>query len=239
MSDDPHPSSPPPPPDDGPRSQQVRHSNIGARVPEHVGRGVFATGVIVLQATHEFVLDFLQRMTRPQQVSARVVLPPPVVAGFIRALEENLGHYERKFGPARSPQLLPSAADSKAPSEVAGGEGSGPGGSGDPFDPTVGGEVIVEPSRPVDEPRAEDVYDELKLPDAMLAGAYANAVMISHTNHEFCFDFLTTFFPRSAVSARVFLAAPNAPAFLGSLKHSFEQYQHRRIGGDPPAPPAG
>jgi len=42
----------------------------------------------------------------------------------------------------------------------------------------------------------------------------------------------TTFFPRSAVSARIYLAAPNVPRFLDSLTHSWEQYQKKA--GQPP-----
>ena len=41
-----------------------------------------------------------------------------------------------------------------------------------------------------------------KLPDDMLGGVYANMASISHTENEFCFDFIAQFFPRSAVTAR-------------------------------------
>lgn len=56
-------------------------------------------------------------------------------------------------------------------------------------------------------PKIEDVYDQVRLADEMLSGAYANAVMISHSPAEFWFDFITNFFPRSAVSARVYMSA--------------------------------
>jgi hypothetical protein len=65
-----------------------------------------------------------------------------------------------------------------------------------------------------------DIYDNLKLPDDMLGGVYANMASISHTGSEFCFDFIAQFFPRSAVTARVYMAAPRVPELLNSLKRS-------------------
>ncbi len=93
----------------------------------------------------------------------------------------------------------------------------------------------------------EEVYDELKLPDELLSGAYANGLMIGHTASEFRLDFLTNMFPHSAVSCRVFLAAPQIPRIIESLQvtwHQFEQRlaqqraeQERRLGPRPAAPP--
>ena len=73
----------------------------------------------------------------------------------------------------------------------------------------------------------QDLYDQLKLADEMLSGAYANAVMIGHTATEFSFDFITTFFPRSAVSSRVYMSAGNVPRFLSSITHAFDQFQRK------------
>lgn len=76
-------------------------------------------------------------------------------------------------------------------------------------------------------PSAQEIYDDLKLPDDMLSGAYANGVMIGHTASEFKFDFLTNLFPTSAVSSRVFLSAPQVPRLLDSLQGTFRQFQQR------------
>jgi hypothetical protein len=92
----------------GPTSQEIRHTQISARVPERVARGVFSTGAVVLQGAYEFIIDFLLRMTQPQQVAARVVLPPAVMARFIAALRENLAAHNRNFGtPPQPPQPKP------------------------------------------------------------------------------------------------------------------------------------
>jgi Protein of unknown function (DUF3467) len=186
---------------EGPYCEEIQHAQISAVVPERVARGVFSTGAVVVQGPHEFILDFLLRMSQPQQVAARVVLPPGVVMQFIAALSDNLKNYESKY----SMPLVPNPQT-----------GAGP---------------------PVS---AQELYEQLKLQDDVLSGNYANAVMIGHTPSEFCFDFITTFYPRSAVSCRVFMAAPGVPRLLESLKHSFEKFQQKlaQHGNLPPRPPA-
>lgn len=77
-------------------------------------------------------------------------------------------------------------------------------------------------------PSAQEIYDDLKLPDEMLSGVYSNGVMIGHGANEFSLDFLTSFFPQSAVSARVYLAAGQVPRLLDSLENAAGQLQQRR-----------
>ena len=57
------------------------------------------------------------------------------------------------------------------------------------------------PKPPTDKrPSIQEVYDEMKLPDEIISGAYANGVMVGHSASEFSFDFIASFFPKSAVS---------------------------------------
>jgi len=84
-------------------------------------------------------------------------------------------------------------------------------------------------------PTPQEIYDDLKMPDEVLSGAYANGVMIGHGASEFGLDFLTSFFPQSAVSSRVFLAAGQVPRLLESLVGSMRQLQQQR-GLLPPNP---
>jgi hypothetical protein len=90
------------------------------------------------------------------------------------------------------------------------------------------------------QPSVEEIYDQLKLPDDMLSGTYANAVMIGHTPSEYWFDFITNFFPRSSVSCRVFLSAPQIPRLLQTLTQSFQKFQQQqqRPPADQNPPPA-
>ncbi len=216
-----------------PITQEIRHTPIGALVPERVARGSFSTGAVVLNGPHEFIIDFLLRMTKPHMISARVVLPPGVVPRFIAALEENLANYTKRFGPPVMPQPRTQQYVASA--------GAEPGGPSPAAEPGQGG-ASTGGVQHLPQTTAQELYEQLKIPDEELSGVYANAVMIGHTATEFCFDFITTFFPKSAVSKRVYMAAPNVPRLLESLKHSFEQYQRKiaaaRQNPPPPPPPS-
>jgi Protein of unknown function (DUF3467) len=178
--------------DPGSFTQEFQHTQVSARVPERVGRGVFCTGALVLQGPNEFVIDFLLTMTKPQHIAARLVVPPPVMGAFLNALNENYNNYKSKFGtPPGTPQPPPPGQPQPKP------------------------------------PSIEEIYDQLKLSEDLLSGVYTNAVMIVHTPAEFCLDFITNFYPRSAVACRVYMAAPQIPGLLNTLTRSYQQYQQK------------
>lgn len=211
MSDE----DPPEPAEGAPRSaggntfqQEVQHNPATARIPDQVGRGVFATGAIVMHGPHDFIIDFVQSLAPPRRVVARVALPPTVVPLFVGALTENLGKYQQNFGSVPRMPAPPLAA-------------AGPG------------------AAPATPPPITEVYEQLKLPDELLSGAYANTVAITHSPAEFCFDFITGFFPRSAVSCRVYLAAPHVFELLDSLSKALDQYRQKAQQQRPPQPPPG
>jgi hypothetical protein len=227
----------PPPPESDPRNPepiqgQVRFSQLSARVPSHVGTGVFANGVLILMGIHECVLDFIQRLGEPHRIVARVVMPHIVARQLSRALQENLRIYEARYGriaaismprpeappapkeePASQPGAAPASDPSIAETTLMGASATGT--------PTFANHPENRPSVPTP-PGVQDIYDEFRLPDDMLSGSYTNFVMIRHSATEFCFDFITNIFPRSAVSARVYLATPHVPGFLLSLQRSIK-----------------
>lgn len=195
----PEPPGPPDPdqpanPDDGASTtgdgmtQQIRHQQVSALVPEHVARGVFSTGAIALTGQQEFVLDFIVALTRPHQVAARIIIPQPIMPKMVQALKVNLTNYRKRFG---EPPQLPA------------------------------------PPQPTQQPSFEEVYKQLKLNDDVVSGIYANTVMISHSAAEFCFDFITNFYPRSAVACRVYLSVPQVPRLLETLERAFDQLKQR------------
>lgn len=96
-------------------------------------------------------------------------------------------------------------------------------------------EPLPQPTGATRRHNPQEIYDELKIRDEILSGSYANAVMIGHGPYEFNFDFITNFYPQSAVSARVYLAAGHVWRMLDSLKQSWEQLRPRL--GFPPPPP--
>jgi hypothetical protein len=91
------------------------------------------------------------------------------------------------------------------------------------------GEPPALPAPPADAPKPsiQEIYDDLKMPDDLLAGAYSNGVMISHSASEFCFDFITNFFPHSCVSSRIYISAPQVPRLLDAFVNTFNEFQRR------------
>jgi hypothetical protein len=105
---------------------------------------------------------------------------------------------------------------------------------GDQHPPTPGSAPAM-PGAAMRRHNPQEIYDELKIRDEILSGSYANAVMIGHGPYEFSFDFITNFYPQSAVSARVYMGAGHVWRMLDSLKQSWEQVRPRF--GFPPQPP--
>ena len=238
---------------------------IRARVPEHVARGAFSTGVIVMTAQTEVILDFIQNLGRPHQIVARVVMPHSVLPQLVDALQRNMELYKNRWGelphiptlppvqtsvaqhgnaaPA-TPQLgqsssIASGQFNPADANVGASTGNAAGGNNpnQPAGPQANKPGSGFPDTAARRPSAQEIYDDLKIKDELLSGAYANAVMIGHGPHEFSFDFITNFFPNSAVSARVFLSSGQVPRFYDSLKGTWDQMRARMQ--PPPSDPTG
>ncbi len=242
MVDEPSPGQPG---DPGGHSyfQNFQHTPIGARVPEKVGRGVFATALMVLQTNELFVLDLLSMTSQPQQVVGRIIMTANSFAQFLAALRLNVKHYEDEIGPLKARFTPPHASSQPLPggpgsgSIVAGGGIGGGAGSAGGFPPHTGGGVMPEtphghatssPPGPITE-----LYEQVRFPEDLLGGAFANAVMIRHTPEEFCFDFISSLYPRPIVVSRVFAAAGRVPSFIDAMAGSLERYQ---AGGGAPPP---
>jgi hypothetical protein len=209
--------------------QNFHHSPVGARVPEKVGRGVFATALMVLQTNELFVVDFLAMSAQPQQVVARIVMTATSFSQFLAALRHNVKHYESEIGPLKPRHTPPRATAGVAvpPSE---------GGSGAAGEPSAG-ESLPQPGLGTvhdtltHNPQAPqpatitDLYEQVKFPEELLSGAFANAVMVRHTPEEFCFDFISNLYPRPIVVCRVYAAAGRVPSFIDAMSGSLGRYE--------------
>ncbi len=205
---------------------QVRHSNVSARISDEVSVGVFSNGVMILSGMHESVLDFAMRMGETQRIVTRVILPNPVARQFGNVLQENMRHYESNFGAmpsmprVRNPESLPPTPVHSREADHSDDQGN-----------IVGSHLSSETHQtPPAAPTIDDIYDELKIPDSVSVGRYANAVMVRHSGTEFCFDFIANFYPRSVVTSRVYMAVPHVPPVLSSLMRSMQP---------PPSGPGG
>jgi len=204
---------------------QVRHSNVSARISDEVSVGVFSNGVMILSGMHESVLDFAMRMGETQRIVTRVILPNPVAKQFGTVLQENMRHYESNFG------SMPGMPKLRNPEEVSSHTPEAPQVDTHPeqFGGIAGAHVSSESPRSISPtPSIDEIYDELKIPESVAAGRYANAVMVRHSGTEFCFDFIANFYPRSVVTSRVYMAAPHVPPVLSSILRSMQ-----------PSPPSG
>jgi len=76
-------------------------------------------------------------------------------------------------------------------------------------------------------PTLQEIYDEFKLPDEMLNGTYANAVMVGHSASEFFFDFITNFYPTSCVSSRVYMSAAQIPRTLEAISMAVDRFRQK------------
>ena len=228
--------------------QNFQHTPIGARVPEKVGRGVFATALMVLQTNELFVLDLLSMTSQPQQVVGRIIMTASSFSQFLAALRLNVKHYENEIGPLKPRFVPPPSSNQPMPGDpgditrdggteeigagdivagIGGSMDSGEGSAAGPSEQTSG--VIPEtptahstssPSGPITE-----LYEQVRFPEDLLGGTFANAVMIRHTPEEFCFDFISSLYPRPIVVSRVFAAAGRVPSFIEAMAGSLERYQ--------------
>lgn len=73
--------------------------DVPVKISDDVLRGVYANQMLVRHSREEFVLDFVSLFPPGGIVNARVVVSPAHLKRMIRALQENLGRYESRFGP--------------------------------------------------------------------------------------------------------------------------------------------
>jgi hypothetical protein len=94
--------------------------------------------------------------------------------------------------------------------------------------------ALPTPPPPAKPPSIEEIYQDLKMADDVMAGAYANSVMVVHTPSEFCLEFISNFYPKAVIAARVFLSAPQVPVLLNTLTQSWQNLQAKMQQHKPP-----
>ncbi len=62
------------------------------------GRGVYATGLVVIHTQDEFLLDFITGFAQPASIVGRIIATPPHFKRMVKALLENIGRYEQAYG---------------------------------------------------------------------------------------------------------------------------------------------
>ncbi len=64
---------------------------------------------------------------------------------------------------------------------------------------------------------------QIKIPDQILGGVYANQMMVTHTREEFVLDYISLFPPSGVVNARVIVS----PGHLKRMIRALSEYRSR------------
>lgn len=155
----------------------------------------------MVKAEEVYLADFLCAATYPASIGARVIMTPRGLGRAIQVVETALESYQSKFGPlrprgAKRRLATVAARAAKPPPDQAEGDDS----------PT--------------ELKIRDLYDEQKSSDRVLADAFADSLTIRHNPEEFCFDFVSNFYPKSFLTARLIIPAGRVPGLLQALRKS-------------------
>ena len=86
-------------------NQENNNGQLQIELKEEVAQGTYANLAIITHSSSEFILDFIRVMPGMPKagVQSRIVLAPEHAKRLLRALEENIGKYERSFGPIHMP----------------------------------------------------------------------------------------------------------------------------------------
>ena len=90
-------------------NQENNNGQLQIELKEEVAQGTYANLAIITHSSSEFIMDFIREMPGMPKagVQSRIVLAPEHAKRLLRALEENVGKYERAFCPIRMPDEQP------------------------------------------------------------------------------------------------------------------------------------
>lgn len=88
---------------------QEMNNQLQIELKEDIAQGIYANLAVITHSSSEFIVDFVRVMPGMPKagVKSRIVLAPEHTKRLLRALEENIGKYERTFGPIRLLDVQP------------------------------------------------------------------------------------------------------------------------------------
>jgi len=180
----------------------TKEHQLSVKVPNRLLPGVYANQMIIRHTREEFLIDFLNRFPPEGVVTARVIVSPGHLKRMIGALQDNLRRYEATHGPVLRAGTPTGAADNRS---------AAPQPEGAPAAAAPGAGA----------PRAL----QAKVPERVLAGVYANQMVVSHSSEEFLIDFINIFPPEGVVTARVFVSPDQLKRMIAALRDNFGRYE--------------
>lgn len=90
-------------------NQENNTGQLQIELKEEVAQGTYANLAVITHSSSEFVMDFIRAMPGMPKagVQSRIILAPEHAKRLLRALEDNIGKYERTFGAIRMPDEQP------------------------------------------------------------------------------------------------------------------------------------
>ncbi|HIZ00942.1 MAG TPA: DUF3467 domain-containing protein [Candidatus Bacteroides merdipullorum] len=86
--------------------QENTGGQLQIELKEEIGLGTYANLAVITHSSSEFILDFVRVLPGMPKapVQSRIILAPEHAKRLLRALEDNIGKYERSFGPISMPE---------------------------------------------------------------------------------------------------------------------------------------
>tara|TARA_B100001750_G_scaffold213356_1_gene195775 strand:- start:636 stop:944 length:309 start_codon:yes stop_codon:yes gene_type:complete len=80
--------------------EEKNKSQIKIEIDDDISQGQYSNFAIVTHSPAEFIIDFISILpgVKKTKVRSRVVISPMHVKTFMRALDDNIKKYEKKFG---------------------------------------------------------------------------------------------------------------------------------------------
>ncbi|MCP3981162.1 MAG: DUF3467 domain-containing protein [bacterium] len=185
-------------------------------VPEAILPGVYANQIVVRHTREEFVLDFVSRSPPSGVVAARVIVSPGHLKRVVRALNENVRRYATAHPAAHpaaaAPKPAPPPAAPAAPAQPLA-QPPGP----EETDPGAGGQGQAS--------KTKGQKMGAVLTERVAHGAYANQMMVSHSQDEFLLDFISSFPPHHIVTARIFTGPAQIRRMIATFEESLRRYE--------------
>jgi len=77
---------------------EEKKQQIQIEVDESVVKGVYSNVAIIFHNENEFIMDFAFIHPPKAKVVSRIITNPSHAKSFLKALEQNVAQYEKKFG---------------------------------------------------------------------------------------------------------------------------------------------
>ena len=79
-------------------SEEKKEQGVGIKITDEILRGAYANNMVVAHTKEEFFVDFINVIPPQGIVTARVIISPGHMKRILKALSENIGKYETKYG---------------------------------------------------------------------------------------------------------------------------------------------